>query len=147
MSVDHDSIQIGEKAITQDSAGSEPCKPTTSVCGCPPHFVRGERKTEVVPIRLTPAERDWLKCVAKNQALSLSEYIRRAALKRRLPPSPAPEINRKTYLELSRIGNNLNQLLRAIHAGEGASLHSSLLYELREALKQLAFEVLGAESR
>jgi hypothetical protein len=103
-------------------------------------------RSAVVPVRLTPEERELLHKKASDHRISLSEFIRRMALSRRLPPKPAPEVNKSTYQELARIGNNLNQLLRALHEGripfiDTASLTE--LVELRHALKLIGLQVLG----
>ena len=106
-------------------------------------------RSAVVPIRLTPEERDTLLARAREFRISLSEWVRRAALSRRPPPRPAPEVNLKTYQELARVGNNLNQLVRAIHRGEVAAeaLRLSELESLRALLKEIGLQVLGADVR
>ncbi len=103
-------------------------------------------RTAVVPVRLTPEERDTLLARAREFRVSLSEWVRRAALARRPPPRPAPEVNLRTYQELARVGNNLNQLVRAIHRGEVAADSSQLsqLETLRTLLKEIGLQVLGA---
>ena len=103
-------------------------------------------RSAVVPVRLTPEERDELVSRAREFRLSLSEWVRRAALSRRLPPKPAPEVNLRTYQELARVGNNLNQLVRALHRGEIAQTglaQISELENLRALLKEIGLQVLG----
>ena len=129
---------------------SEPCKPTTSFCEKPAHFVRRWKepaRSAVVPVRFTPGERDGLQRDSTASRVSLSEFIRAAALKRRLPPPAAPEVNRRTYEELARIGNNLNQLVRAVHAKAVAVVDAAILHQLADAVRRLGFEVLGAGVR
>jgi hypothetical protein len=68
------------------------------------------------------------------------------ALSRRLPPKPAPEVNQNTYQELARIGNNLNQFLRALHEGKIPFVNPASLTELMElkrVLKVIGLQVLG----
>lgn len=132
----------------KDRVGSEPCKPTTSVCECPTHFVRGRgraARSAVVPVRFTPTEQRGLQEEAKAHHISLSAFIRAAALKRRLPVCAVAEVNRTTYEELARIGNNLNQLLRAVNAKMVASVDEALIGRLSFHVRQLALAVLGAE--
>jgi Bacterial mobilisation protein (MobC) len=103
-------------------------------------------RSEVVPIRFSKEERDSLLSQAKSFGVSLSEFVRRAALKRRLPPAPPPQINRDIYQELSRIGNNLNQVARKIHEG-AVSVDLELvgtLTELKGVVKEVGMRVLGA---
>ena len=102
-------------------------------------------RSAVVPIRFSKEERDSLFEQAKSFGVSLSEFVRRAALKRRLPPAPAPQINRDIYQELSRIGNNLNQVAKKIHEG-AVSVDLELigtLSELKGVVKSVGMKVLG----
>jgi Bacterial mobilisation protein (MobC) len=131
----------------QEKVRSEPCKPTTSFCETATHFVRGgdkETRTAVIPVRLTPTEHTHLKEVATTSRTTLSEFIRRAALKRRLPPPPVPEVNRQTYAELAKIGHNLNQLVRQLHAKVEHALDLIVIQNLATEVRVLAREVLGA---
>lgn len=97
----------------------------------------------VVPIRYTTEERERLYEAARSVGLSLSEYVRRAALKRPMPKASAPEVNRETYRELCRIGNNLNQLMRAIHEGRANSIDIVQLSELKTLVKDIGLQTLG----
>lgn len=120
---------------------SEPCKPTTSACARPAHFVRRKKRKEprcaVVPVRLTDNERSTLKRFAEARRLSLSDFIRTVVLGRKLPHSAPPPINLATYQELGRIGNNLNQLLRAANSGRVLKVDQTLLTRLQEELRLL----------
>ena len=103
-------------------------------------------RSAVVPIRFTVDERDALLKRARESRLSLSEWVRRAVFSRKLPPQAAPEVNRETYQELARVGNNLNQLVRAIHRGELPQTSLGRLPELeglRVLLKEIGLQVLG----
>ena len=121
---------------------SEPCKPTTSACARPTHFVRGKRKVDVrssvVPVRFTETERNTVKSFAEARRLSLSDFIRTVVLGRKLPHTAPPQVNLATYQELARIGNNLNQLLRAANSGKVKNVDRSLLEHLAGELRLLA---------
>ena len=109
-----------------------------------------ENRTAVVPVRLTTEERTRLKQEAKAHSISMSEYVRRLTFKRSLPPQPAPEVNREAYQALSRIGNNLNQLVKAINEGRVKVVDQDLvpvLSKLRIELKELGMSALGMPSR
>lgn len=75
-----------------------------------------KRRTAIVPVRLTEAERDQLADVARDLGISLSTYIRQVVLARPLPPRravrPIPEVNRETYHELGKVGADLNVIAR-----------------------------------
>ena len=103
-------------------------------------------RNAVVPIRFSVTERQLLYDQAKSVGLSLSSFVRRAALKRRMPPPPVAEINREAYRDLCRIGNNLNQVTRAVHEQRLNVVDSStlaLLIELRRLVKEIGMKVYG----
>ncbi len=101
-----------------------------------------DRLDVIVPVRLTRAERDHLDLSARDVGLRLSPFIRRILLDRPLPPRrqyrPIPEINRQAYVELNRIGGNLNLLVRNLQAVSGPEVTVQAcrheLLELGEAL-------------
>lgn len=104
-----------------------------------------EARKAVVPIRYTHEERERLYEASRSVGLSLSEYVRRSALKRPMPKPPVSEVNRETYRELCRIGNNLNQLMRSIHEGKAYSVDIALLYELKTLVKDIGLQTLGVQ--
>lgn len=85
-------------------------------------------RTAVVPVRFTDKERTALYEHASPYGMSLSEYVRRAALKRPMPVARVGDVNLKTYQELCRIGNNVNQLVRSINES---------VYQLDQSERQL----------
>ena len=107
--------------------------------------VSSEVRSRVVPIRFTPTEFLRLQEVSSNVQISVSECVRRAAFGRKLPPPPVPSINREAYVELSRIGNNLNQMVKRIHTGEVKIVNLPLVYQLQEEVKKVGLLFLGAE--
>ncbi|HLG18974.1 MAG TPA: plasmid mobilization relaxosome protein MobC [Bdellovibrionota bacterium] len=104
----------------------------------------GELRSRVVPIRFTPAELSWLQESSRELRVSVSEYVRRAAFGRKLPLPPVPSVNRETYQELSRIGNNLSQLMRKIHSGMAMPIDPHMLQELRAMVTSIGLQVIGA---
>lgn len=76
----------------------------------------GAARDAVVPVRLTPFERDELAQLAEQRNTTLSGLLRSLALGRNLPAPKPPKVDADTYMELGRIGNNLNQIARAMNA-------------------------------
>lgn len=117
----------------------------------PPRSPHGELATKAVTVRLTPTEYTDLQ--QRKGQLSWSEFLRRAAhhqpLPRSCPRPPVPAVNRQTYIELGRIGNNLNQLTRACHRaqhqGEALPISPATLSALITQLQQLRLALLGIE--
>ena len=101
---------------------------------------------KVFAIRLSKIERETIEIKADNAGMKLGEYLRATALKRKIPPS-VPKINREIYIELIRIGNNINQLTRVanvgIKRGEKLNLEMDKLTELSQHLDQLKLEILA----
>ena len=70
------------------------------------------RRPVLVAVRLTPDESaDW-RAKAKAAGVPLSALIRRAMARTRTWTVPAAEVERERTRQVSRIGNNLNQIAR-----------------------------------
>lgn len=65
-----------------------------------------------INIRVTLEEQLQIEEYSKSYGMSVTQYIRIRSLKRQLPKNSMPSINRELFIELSRIGNNLNQLTK-----------------------------------
>jgi uncharacterized protein (DUF1778 family) len=90
----------------------------------------GEYRTRSIGIKLTPSERAELESAAAAKGAGLSEYVRELCLRRSAAATARATRNRDAKAladQLSRIGNNLNQLARVANI-KGATPQ---LYELR----------------
>jgi hypothetical protein len=92
------------------------------------------------PVRFAADEYEQLKEKAYSARVSISEFIRRAALRRRVvEPPPPPQLNWKLYEELNSIGVNLNQLVKAVNqavkSGQGANIDVDQLQNLVSGLR------------
>lgn len=107
------------------------------------------KRTKLVPIRLTPEEYERINHKAQAANLDFSKYMRQAALGQRLPPVLS-EIAIKTYAELGKVGNNLNQLTKAVNQavkrGNSPKLDPVPLERLLTLLHQIRLEVAGVNS-
>jgi len=58
-------------------------------------------------------------------------------------------VNRLTYLELGKIGNNLNQLARAVHharsEGDACAIDPQDLEDLRNMLGEIRLQVMNLD--
>lgn len=102
-------------------------------------------KDQTIGVRLTAAEATTLKEKAAKMGLKPGQWLREAALSRRLPSPPVPTINREQYAELARLAANLNQLTAAIHRGHTVvdSSISGLLDALMLEVSRLRLALLG----
>lgn len=132
--------------------GSKPCHSTTSMTGNLSHSVRRienqektkENRERIVPVRFTASEYGQIRDESGLFHLSLSEFIRRHTLRRRMPTPALSGIQKEAYIELSRIGNNLNQVVKLIHERRLYQVPTELLNELVAAVKQIGLQLAGA---
>ena len=76
-----------------------------------------EIKLFQINLRVTLNEQVQLEEIAKANGLNLVEYIRRRALQKQLPKFTIPGLQRDLLIELSRIGNNINQMSKKANQG------------------------------
>ncbi len=74
---------------------------------------RGNRYTRRVELRLTPQQRQKLQKIADSKGLNLSQTIRVVVLGEK--PPGLTGITRELFYELSRMGNNLNQIAKVLN--------------------------------
>ena len=67
---------------------------------------------------------------------STAAYLREIALKGKIVERP-PSITLNHYLELNRIGNNINQLTRQVNSGEANIFHKRTKKEIEQVLTEL----------
>lgn len=70
----------------------------------------------LIQARVTEEDRLAFEAKAKDQGIPMSILIRSAVLGLNLPPPPIPKIHADTYLELARVGNNLNQIAHQLNS-------------------------------
>ncbi len=104
-----------------------------------PANVRGR----TIGVRVTEAEYATLQAKAEALHMSPAQWLREAALTRRLPSLPVPAINIAEYGKLARLSGNLNQLTRLAHAGQLTGLNEASLQEIGEEVSRLRLALLG----
>lgn len=92
-------------------------------------------KSKRLDVRVSEAEKNQLMAKAGNVGLSLSEYLRVALLVGHIDLRVEHQLPVAWLTELSRIGNNLNQLARA--ANSGALLGEQDFFEVWRSLEEL----------
>ncbi len=106
-------------------------------------------RTEYIALLLTPEERkDW-ESKASAALMKLSQYIRHCVESRAIAHA-LPTINKHTYLELGRIGTNLNQAVTALNYAKKAGQPlpqldelSGTIHSLNQKLNSLRLQLLG----
>ena len=97
-----------------------------------------KQRTIVIAFRVSKSEYLIIGNNAKTIGLSTAEYIRRKCTGKSLPKKKVDPLDRKLFVELSRMGNNLNQLARTSNSGirDPFSIHKQL-EEVKMLLQQL----------
>jgi hypothetical protein len=104
-----------------------------------PTAVRGT----TIGVRVTDAEYAALREKADALHITPAQWLRDAALKRRLPSPPAPAINIAEYGKLARLSANLNQLVKLAHDGRSVIINEALIHHLLEEVSRLRLALLG----
>ena len=76
-----------------------------------------KQRTVVIAFRVSQNEYLIVANNAETIGLSIAEYIRRKITGKSLPKKKVSPLDRKLFVELSRVGNNLNQLARVSNSG------------------------------
>ncbi|WP_341532326.1 plasmid mobilization relaxosome protein MobC (plasmid) [Nostoc sp. UHCC 0302] len=104
-------------------------------------------RTKMLQARFSPIEYEMIRSKALDTGMSLGELTRRCMLLRPIP-APPPRLGRvtlATYLELARIGNNINQLAKATNTAIKMQLpppaEPELLQEILELLRHCQQEI------
>jgi hypothetical protein len=110
-----------------------------------PRHAPGTVCAETIGVRVTPAELAALRSKADARGVAPAQWLRQAALSRRLPSPPVPEINREQYAELARLSGNLNQLTRLANTGQSVVVADALLQRLNTEVGLLRQALLGLD--
>ena len=105
-------------------------------------------RNRTYPVRLSTIELEMLRDRAAEAGIKGSELVRRNALMRPLPKRIC-RVDLKTYIELGRIGNNLNQLTKAANTalkyGVTPPADRGALEELSKLLHSIRLKIAGVD--
>lgn len=78
-----------------------------------------ERRDISIQFRVNKAEFEYLKELVEVSGLERGHYIRKEILNSEpIVKRKMPEVNQKTYIQLSAIGNNINQAVKKLNGNE-----------------------------
>lgn len=103
----------------------------------------GTGRLTTVSTRVSDSELAVLRAKAVQMGMKPADWLRQAALSRRLPSPPAPAINRIQYAELGRLASNLNQLTKAANQGTNVIVSDDLLSKVLAEVGTLRLALLG----
>jgi len=105
-----------------------------------PRKAAEDRRTERVPLYLTPVERAELeRRTAMTGWRDVGAYVRRAIMAQRPPRATVPQLNVQAWGELARTAANLNQLTRYLN--EGGQLDAATAARLGLEVERLGEDV------
>lgn len=100
------------------------------------------RLSKVLRVRVLPGDQAAATAAAASLSLDLSTYLRHLLLTQRIPAvAPAPTLG--MIRQLSRLGNNLNQLTRLVHSGRVSPRLEPLLEQIRDQVDAFRRQLLG----
>lgn len=117
--------------------------PTKRGRGGRPKSEPGTGRLTTISTRVSDSELAVLRAKAVQMGMKPADWLRHAALSRRLPSAPAPEINRIQYAELARLASNLNQLTKAANQGQNVIVNDDLLTKVQAEVGILRLALLG----
>jgi hypothetical protein len=100
-------------------------------------------RSATIGVRVSASEYAALREKAAHMHMTPAQWLREAALSRRLPSPPVAAINREQYVELARLAANLNQLARLANEGQRVAVADDLLERLAGETKRLRLALLG----
>ena len=107
----------------------------------------GTVRDVTIGVRVSPSEYVALKVKAEALSVTPAQWLRQAALSRRLPSPPVPAINREEYANLARLAANLNQLAKAANEGRNVVVNDGLMERLTAEVNRLRLGLLGMGGR
>jgi hypothetical protein len=111
-----------------------------------PNITPEQKRSINFTIRLTPDEQRQLEKVAGICGKTPAVVIRNKVFKGKFPEPKLPKIDLNTYLELKKIGGNLNQLAKMANAGFISKHTDQLLMQLLKQQQTIIKEMLGRDS-
>src|SRR5260364_277936 len=98
-----------------------------------------------IGVRVSLDEYAALRQKAAQMSMTPAQWLREAALSRRLPSPPVPPVNRERYAELARLAANLNQIAHRANAGYAVTVADVFLRQLMEEVSRLRLALIGKE--
>ncbi len=104
---------------------------------------KNEKRSIRLTFRMNKQEQQHLQKLSDYANLPTSEVIRETVFKKRLLQPRVSVIDQQTYVELKRIGNNVNQIAKHLNSGVKVE-PSAVLAELSLKLDQLIKLLINA---
>ncbi len=99
-----------------------------------------ERRDISIQFRVNKAEFEYLKSLVEASGLERGHYIRREILKSEpVVRRKMPEVNQKTYIQLSAIGNNINQSTKKLNGNDYVDKNEvdKLMFNIKQVSRRI----------
>lgn len=99
-----------------------------------------ERRDISIQFRVNKTEFEYLKSLVEASGIERGHYIRREILKSEpVVRRKIPEVNQKTYIQLSAIGNNINQSTKKLNGNEYFNKNEvdKLMFNIKQVSKRI----------
>jgi hypothetical protein len=113
-----------------------------------PKSAAADLRSRTIGVRVSESEYRALRSLADDAGMAPAQWLRAAALARRLPTPPVRPINREQYAELARLAGNINQLAHLVNAGRVntfSGADAELLSDLDKTLSEIRLTLIGAK--
>jgi hypothetical protein len=104
-----------------------------------------QRKSALPPVRVTAAEHDEVRALAKAMGVPMGELIRRAVLGTKVQGVPA--VNREIWGRLAPLIANLNHYIRKLRQGKATGVPPEMVEQLRNDVDDLREYLLGRDPK
>ena len=102
-----------------------------------------ERLMFSVHVRMNENQKDYAEKMAHYSGLTIPEWFRACAFNARKPLPQKKILNRQLYIELNKVGTNINQLTHQANLGKSNLVHiRSELQELHQLLSLIQQKLL-----
>jgi hypothetical protein len=102
-----------------------------------PALKEEDKRIRQVNIRLTKEENNTVCNYAEASGMTPANWIRQKAFTGRFPTIKLSPVNASLYRELHKIGVNLNQSVKQLHAGKLSPAYLSILTALMKTQKDI----------
>ena len=103
-----------------------------------------ELRNRKITVRFSDDEAQNIQSIADSIKLKPADYCRRAVLGKNVSYVTMPEVSEKAYIELARIGNNLNQIAKKLNEGSTATIEDlKEIQALKETVRQLQRDIIA----
>ena len=124
----------------------KPASARKTATGGRPRLEPDRVRSYQVMVRLTESDAERAREAAERAGVALPELIRQLLLAQRAP-APRPTLSPDVVREIRRQGNNLNQLLRAIHTRSAPLTLLPTVHEILALYRALRALLDGKEPR